>query len=357
MDLTTRYMGLQLKNPLVASASPLTGELDSVRRLEDAGAAALVLPSLFQEEIEAETARYEHLTSAHDDSWPEGLSNFPKLAETQHGPHHYLELVRRARQAVGVPVIASLNGISNEGWTSYAKQLEQAGANGLELNIYFIPADLAATGREVEQRYLDILKSVRAAVSIPVAVKLSPYFSSVGNMALALQDAGADALVLFNRFYQPDIDLTRLQVLTDLKLSEPNEIRLPLLWLAVLSGRTKASLAASTGVTSADEVVKYLLVGADVVMTTSSLLRQGPGHMGALIVGLEKWLDARGFTSLTHVRGIMSQRCLRDPQAFERANYIKILRGYRQLDPSTTGQPPAPIASRTNGARPVLLPG
>ena len=357
MDLTTRYMGLQLKNPLVASASPLTGELDSLRRLEDAGAAALVLPSLFQEEIEAETARYEHLTSAHDDSWPEGLSNFPKLADARHGPHHYLELVRRARQAVAVPVIASLNGISNEGWTSYAKQLEQAGANGLELNIYFIPADLAATGRDVEQRYLDILRSVRATVSIPVAMKLSPYFSSVGNMAMALHDAGADALVLFNRFYQPDLDLTRLQVLTDLKLSEPNEIRLPLLWLAVLSGRIRASLAASTGVTSAEEVVKYLLVGADVVMTTSSLLRQGPGHMATLLAGLEKWLDAREFTSLTHVRGIMSQRSLRDPQAFERANYIKILHGYRQTVPSTAGRSVAPVRSHTNGANPFRLPG
>jgi dihydroorotate dehydrogenase (fumarate) len=338
MDLTTRYMGLQLKNPLVASASPLTGELDSLKRLEDAGAAALILPSLFQEEIEAETARYETLTSAHDDSWPEGLSNFPKLADAQHGPHEYLELVRRAREAAGVPVIASLNGISNEGWISYARQLEQAGANGLELNIYFIPADLAATGRDVEQRYLDILRSVRATVSIPVAIKLSPYFSSVGNMAMALHDAGADALVLFNRFYQPDLDVTRLQVLTDLKLSVPNEIRLPLLWLAVLAGRTRASLAASTGVTGAEEVVKYLLVGADVVMTTSSLLRQGPGHMATLLRGLEKWLEARDFSSLEHVRGIMSQRCLRDPQAFERANYIKILHEYRTLA-STTGGP------------------
>jgi dihydroorotate dehydrogenase (fumarate) len=337
MDLATRYMGLELKNPLVASASPLTGELDSLRRLEDAGAAALVLPSLFQEDIEAETARYEHITTAHDDSWPEGLSNFPKLADAQHGPHQYLELVRRARQAVEVPVIASLNGISDEGWTSYAKQLEQAGANGLELNIYFIPADLAATGRDVEQRYLDILRSVRSTVSIPVAMKLSPYFSSVGNMAMALHDAGADALVLFNRFYQPDLDLTRLQVLNDLKLSEPNEIRLPLLWLAVLAGRVKASLAASTGVNSAEEVVKYLLVGADVVMTTSSLLRQGPGHMATLLAGLEKWLDARGFTSLEHVRGLMSQRCLRDPQAFERANYVKILQGYRAADPTARG--------------------
>jgi dihydroorotate dehydrogenase (fumarate) len=329
MDLTTRYMGLQLKNPLVASASPLTGELDSLRRLEDAGAAALILPSLFQEEIEAETARYEHLTSAHNDSWPEGLRNFPTLANARHGPHEYLELVRRAREAAEVPVMASLNGISDEGWISYAKQLEQAGANGLELNIYFIPTDLAATGRDVEKRYIDILRSVRAAVSIPVAIKLSPYFSAVGNMAMDLQDAGADALVLFNRFYQPDLDVTRLELVTDLKLSEPNEIRLPLLWLALLSGRAKASLAASTGVSGAEEVVKYLLVGADVVMTTSSLLREGPSHMGVLLAGLERWLDVREFESLQHVRGIMSHRCLRDPQAFERANYIKILQGFR----------------------------
>jgi len=357
MDLTTRYMGLQLKNPLVASASPLTGEFDSLRRLEDAGAAALILPSLFQEEIEAEAARYEHLTTAHDDSWPEGLSNFPRLANARHGPHEYLELVRRARQAAGVPVIASLNGISNEGWTSYARQLEQAGANGLELNIYFIPTDLAVTGRDVERRYLDILRSVRAAVSIPIAIKLSPNFSAVGNMAMDLQDAGADALVLFNRFYQPDLDVTRLELLTDLKLSEPNEIRLPLLWLALLSGRAKASLGASTGVSGADEVVKYLLVGADVVMTTSSLLREGPGHMATLLAGLEKWLDVREFDSLKHVRGIMSQRCLRDPQAFERANYIKILQGYHQVDLSATGQPPVPVQSRTNGATPIRLPG
>jgi len=251
-----------------------------------------------------------------------------------------------------VPVIASLNGISNEGWTSYARQLEQAGANGLELNIYFIPADLAVTGRDVEQRYLDILRSVRAAVSIPIAMKLSPYFSSVGNMAMALHDAGADALVLFNRFYQPDLDLARLQVLTDLKLSEPNEIRLPLLWLAVLAGRTKASLAASTGVASAEEVVKYLLVGADVVMTTSSLLRQGPGHLATLLAGLEKWLDARGFKSLQHVRGIMSQRCLRDPQAFERANYIKILQGYRPPSASTSGAEGGITPSRDSGIFP-----
>ncbi|MFG1284973.1 dihydroorotate dehydrogenase-like protein [Xanthobacter autotrophicus] len=329
MDLTTHYMGLALKNPLVASASPLNRDLGSIKVLEDSGIAAIVLPSLFQEEIEAETARYADLTSAHDDSWPEATSSFPALADYKSGPHDYLELVRRASEAVHVPIIASLNGITDEGWISYARQIEDAGARGLELNIYFIPADISQTGREVEQRYLDILRSVRAAVSLPIAVKLSPYFSSIGHMALELEGAGADALVLFNRFYQPDLDLVRLKVLTDLTLSDPAEIRLPLLWLAVLSGRVKASLAASTGVATTDEVVKYLLVGADVVMATSALLRHGVGYVGDLLGGLDTWLAAREFTSLEHVRGIMSQSRLRDPQAFERANYLKILQGYR----------------------------
>jgi len=329
MNLTTRYMGLTLKNPLVASASPLTGNLDGIKRLADAGAAAVILPSLFQEEIEADANRYERLTSANENSWPEASSNFPELADYKHGPQSYLELIRRASKEVDIPVLASLNGITDSGWISYAKQIEEAGAKGLELNIYFIAANLAMTGVEVEQRYLDIMRAVRAAVSIPVAIKLSPYFSSVGNMALALQNAGADALVLFNRFYQPDLDLARLEILTDLRLSESQEIRLPLLWLAVLSGRVKASLAASTGVSSANEIVKYLLVGADVVMTTSSLLRHGPGHITTLLEGLETWLNARDFKSLEQVRGIMSQRNLRDPGAFERANYIKILQGFR----------------------------
>src|ERR1700733_5773916 len=248
MDLTTRYMGLPLKNPLVASASPLTGEPDNIRRLEDAGAAAVVLPSLFQEDIEAEAARYDFLTSAGEDSWPEATTNFPPGADYRLGPKEYLDLVRKASAAVEIPVIASLNGITNEGWISYARLIEGAGPKGLELNIFFTPADLAQSGHDVERRYLDIVRAVRAAGSLPLAVKRSPYFSAVGSMARALQDAGADAFVLFNRFYQPDLDLVRLQVLTDLKLSDPAEIRLPLLWLAVLSGRMRASLAASTGV-------------------------------------------------------------------------------------------------------------
>jgi dihydroorotate dehydrogenase (fumarate) len=329
MDLATRYMGLDLKNPLVASASPLNTDVGNIRRLEDYGAAAVVLPSLFEEQIEAEAARYDRLVSVNADSSPEAASYFPPAGDYAVGPEAYLSLVSRARAAVDIPVIASLNGASDAGWLSYARAIEEAGASGLELNIYFIPADLTLSGADVERRYLEILRHVRATVSIPIAVKLSPYFSAVGNMALALEQAGADALVLFNRFYQPDIDLGQLALMTDLQLSRPNEIRLPLLWLAVLSGRIKASLAATTGVASADEAIKYLLVGADAVMTTSALLRHGVSHMATLLDGLKAWLAAREFSSLGEVRGLMSQQNVKEPLAFERANYIKVLQGWR----------------------------
>jgi dihydroorotate dehydrogenase (fumarate) len=329
MNLTTRYMGLTLGCPLIASASPLNADIGNIRRLEDAGAGAVVLPSLFEEQIEAEADRQDHLVGMGSESSPEASSYFPAASEYRVGPDQYLDLVERASSAVAIPVIASLNGTTDEGWISYARLIEQAGAKALELNIYFIPADITTSGRDVERRYLDILKAVREIVSIPIAVKLSPYFSSVGNMARQLETAGADGLVLFNRFFQPDLDLARLEVLADMKLSSPDEIRLPLLWLAVLAGRVKASLAATTGVSTADEVIKYLLVGADVVMTTSSLLRSGIEHMTTLRAGLETWLRARDFASVDDARGLMSQRRIADPQAFERANYIRILQGYR----------------------------
>lgn len=328
MDLTTDYMGLSLKNPLIASASPLNTDIANLRRLEDAGTAAVVLPSLFEEQIDAEAAHHDALTAFVAESSPEALSYFPQPAEYQFGPHQYLDLVRRASEAVDIPVIASLNGTTDQGWISYAEEIAKAGAKGLELNIYFIPADTGLSGREVEERYVDIVKAVRAIVSIPLAVKLSPYFSSMGHMAREMEQAGADALVLFNRFYQPDVDLAELKVLTDLKLSSPDEIRLPLLWLAILSGRVEASLAATTGVASEDEVVKYILAGADVVMSTSALLRHGPDHMATLAEGLEAWLMARGFGSLGDARGLLSQQRIANPAAFERANYIKILQGY-----------------------------
>jgi dihydroorotate dehydrogenase (fumarate) len=328
MDLTTTYMGLTLKSPLIASASPLNIDIGNLKRLEDIGAGAAVLPSLFEEQIEAEAARQDRLTSTVGESFPEALSYFPESVEYRVGPEQYLDLIARAREAVDIPVIASLNGTTSEGWIDYAKLLQDAGASGLELNIYFIPADLTMSGRDVESRYIDIVKAVRRAVSIPLAVKLSPYFSSIGHIAVELQDAGADALVLFNRFYQPDIDIGKLQVLTDLNLSRPEEIRLPLLWLGVLAGRVKTSLAATTGVSGADEVVKYILAGADAVMSTSALLRHGIGHMEALLSGLELWLTSREFASLEEVRGLMSQKRVENPSAFERANYIRILQSY-----------------------------
>jgi dihydroorotate dehydrogenase (fumarate) len=321
-------MGLDLKNPLVASASPLNAELGNIRGLEDCGAAAIVLPSIFEEQIEAEIRQYEHLTTIGVESFPEARSYFPESDAYRVGPDRYLDLVRRAVEAVDIPIIASLNGTTNEGWITYAKEIQACGAKGLELNVYFIPADLSWTGRDVEQRYLDILRAVRGVVSIPVAMKLSPYFSAMGNMAMELERAGADALVLFNRFYQPDIDLVQLRLLNDLQLSRSSEIRLPLLWIAVLAGRVRVSLAASTGVETAEQVVKYLLAGADVVMTTSALLRHGVKHIESLLTGLEAWLSSREIESIDEMRGMLSQRRVRDPETFERANYIKILQGY-----------------------------
>ena len=326
MDLSTRYMGLQLKNPLVASASPHNGDLDHIRRLEESGVAAVVLPSLFEEEIEAEMRRHESLTAMGVDSSPEAQSYFPGSHEP--GPQEYLDLIKRAVAAVDIPIVGSLNGTTDEGWISYAKLIEEAGASGLELNVYFIPTDLSLTSRDVEQRYLDILRQVRKAVDIPIAIKIGPYFSSIGQIAMEFVAAGADALVLFNRFYQPDIDLVELRLHNDLQLSRASEIRLPLLWIAVLAGRVEASLAASTGVENAEQVVKYLLAGADVVMTTSALLRNGPQYIETLLTGTKSWLKARDMDSVGQIRGLLSQCRFRNPDSFGRANYMKILQGY-----------------------------
>jgi len=327
MDLTTRYLGLSLKNPLVAGAGPLNAQLDNIRRLEDLGAAAIVLPSVFEEQIEQEQQTAEHLISNSSDSYAEALGYFPKQVTDAIDPERYVDLVRRATAAVDIPIIASLNGVTSHGWVDYAKRMQQAGARAIELNIYFIPIDMDLSSAEVEQRYLDILAAVKAGVTIPVAVKLGPYFSAMGQMASRLDQAGADGLVLFNRFYQPDIDLTRLALSCDLELSRPYEIRLPLLWIGVLAGRIKASLAASTGVESADEVIKYLLAGADVVMTTSSLLRHGVDRIKELLAGLEHWLAARNLESPDAIRGLLRHLRVVDKGAFERVNYISTLQG------------------------------
>jgi len=329
MDLATTYMGLQLKHPLVASASPLSGTLDGIRRLEDGGAAAVVMSSLFEESIRHENEAFSYLMESGTQSFAESLSYFPEVDDYHVGPESYLKLLSQAAAAVDVPVIASLNCVTGEGWIDYARQMQQAGAAGLELNIYSVEADLDATSAAVEQRYLDILTAVKATVSIPVALKLSPFFSAVGHMAKRLDAAGADALVLFNRFYQPDIDINGLEVAPSLELSSATEIRLPLLWIALLYGNVNASLAATRGVETSDEVVKYLLAGADVVMSTSALLRHGPAYLSVLLDGLREWMEARRFSSVQQMRGNMSHRNVANPGAFQRANYIKVLDSYQ----------------------------
>lgn len=328
MDLTTRYLGLELRNPLVASAGPFNREVRNIQRLADLGAGAVVLPSIFEEQIEYEQEAISDLTTAGSESYGEALTYFPAPAVYALDQNHYVDLVRRAVASVDIPVIASLNGVTSRGWVQYARQLEEAGAKAIELNVYFIPSDLGLSGRDVEDRYIDILQAVKATVKVPVAVKLSPYFSAVAHMCQRLDAAGADGLVLFNRFYEPDIDLVGMTLAPNLELSTSYEIRLPLLWIGVLAGRLNASLAASTGVDSADEVIKYLLVGADVVMTTSALLKYGIGHMRYLLEGLEAWLGARDLDSVAAIRGRMSHRNVTDPTAFERANYIKTLQAY-----------------------------
>jgi dihydroorotate dehydrogenase (fumarate) len=327
--LRTKYLGLDLAHPLIASASPLTKEVDAFKRLEDANAAAVVMFSLFEEQLRWEQGSLDYLTEVGAESYPEALSYFPPAARYNVGPDRYLELLRRATTSVQIPIIASLNAVTPAGWTDYARQIQQAGAAALELNVYHIPSGLEESGRDVEQRYLDILSAVKATVTIPVAMKLSPFFSALGHMAKQLDDAGADGLVLFNRFYQPDFDLETKQIVANLELSTKSEIRLPLLWIATLHGKLRASLAASTGVHSSLEVVKYLMAGADAVMTTSALLQNGIPYLTRLVEGLTEWMSAREYASVAELRGSMSQARVADPAAYQRANYIRILEGYR----------------------------
>lgn len=329
MDLATRYMGLELRNPLIASASPLNGGLGVLRALEDHGAAAVVLPSIFEEQLLAERREFDRLSQASASGFVEAQTYFPAYSGYGFGPERYLDILRRAKAALAIPVIASLNGVTAEGWVDYARSLDQAGADAIELNIYSVPTDLSLSGRDVEQQHLDVLQAVKASVRIPVAVKIGPHFSATGAMAQALAAAGADGLVLFNRLCQPDIDVATLRYAPDFELSTPAEMRWPLFWLAILHGRTPASLAASTGVDSADDVFKYLLAGADVVMTTSALLRHGVRHMRTLLEGLGALLIAREVGSLQDIRGLMSHRRLQTPPDGARTTYIRTLQDYR----------------------------
>ena len=329
MDLATSYMGLPLKNPFVASASPLSEHLDTIRWLEDHGASAIVMFSLFEEQIRHERDALEHFLELGSESFGEALTYFPDVADYDVGPAQYLELLRKASEAVDIPIIASLNGVTARGWVDFAKDMQQAGAKGIELNVYYIPTETYRTGPCVEQQYLDVLKAVRAAVSIPVAIKVGPYFSSFAHMAGQLDAAGADALVLFNRFYQPDFDIEERTVVPSLSLSSPAEIRLPLLWIALLYGRVKASLAATTGVHSHVEAIKYLMAGADVVMSTSALLQHGPPFLSRLVADVCGWMYRKGYTSVSQLRGSMSQQAIPDSSAFVRGNYIRVLESYK----------------------------
>ena len=328
MDLSTTYMGLTLKNPLVPSASPLSKELDSIKKLEDAGASAVVLYSLFEEQISFEAAELDHFLSQGTNSFAEALSYFPEPSEYNLGAEAYLEHIRKAKQAVKIPVIASLNGMTTGGWIDYAKKMEQAGADAIELNVYFLAADATQDSGAIEQNYVDILKAVKSTVKIPVAMKLSPFFSSINAMAKKLDAAGADALVLFNRFYQPDIDLETLDVKPGVVLSNSNDLRLPLRWIAILHGRIKASLAGTTGVHTATDVVKLIMSGADVAQMCAALLLHGPGHITKVLKDLEAWMTKNEYESIAKMKGSMSQKKVAEPAAYERANYIKALNQY-----------------------------
>jgi dihydroorotate dehydrogenase (fumarate) len=326
MDLSTRYLGLALRNPLVASASPISNTLDGVRRLADAGVGAVVLFSLFEEQLRREAERSARLADAGTDSFAESLSYFPAGADSDAGPRRYLSLVERAAAAVDIPVIGSLNGVTPGGWTSYARLIQDAGAAAIELNIYYLPGDPRTPGREVEQRHIDILGLVKDAVTVPVAVKLGPHFSSVGKLALRLDQAGADGLVLFNRFLQPDIDPQTLTVRPAVDLSSPAEARLPRTWISLLRHHLRASLAATTGVEEPADVVKYLLAGADVVMTASALIRHGPRHAAVLLDGLAAWMTRRGYASVGDLRGLLAVPAGTDQAAYERAGYVRAMR-------------------------------
>jgi dihydroorotate dehydrogenase (fumarate) len=330
MDLTTRYLGLNLRTPLVPSASPLSNEIDNIKKMEDAGASAVVLHSLFEEQVRGEQDAVQHHMMYGTDSFPEALTFFPKPAEFIAGPEEYLGKIRKAKESAGIPIIASLNGTAIGGWIDYAKEIQQAGADALELNIYSVSTELDRTSIEVEQDYIDIAKAVKSVVSIPVAVKLSPYFSNMANLAKRLDQAGVNALVLFNRFYQPDVNLDSLEVQTNIHLSSPHEMRLPLRWIAILYGRIKANLAATTGIHSAADVLKMLMVGADVTMLCSILMKEGIDVIRQIETEMSDWLSEHDYQSVSQLQGSMSQKYVADPSAFERAHYMRAIMSYKQ---------------------------
>ncbi len=331
MDLSTTYLGLKLPSPLVVSASPLSRDVDGICRLEDAGASAVVLYSLFEEQLRQEEMDLQYHLEAGTESFAESLSYFPQASEFHTGPEGYLNHIRKAKSSVGLPIIASLNGTTLGGWTKFASEIERAGADAIECNIYYIPTDPRLTAADVEKTYLDIVRTVKETVSIPVAVKLSPFFSNLANFARRLDDAGADGLVLFNRFYQPDIDLEELEIRPNVLLSTPQALRLPLTWIGILYGRVRASLAGTGGVHSAEDAVKLLMVGANVTMLCSSLLRHGVNHLRHVERELREWMEEHEYESVAQMQGSMSQLRCPDPGAFERAQYMRAVKGMTHI--------------------------
>jgi dihydroorotate dehydrogenase (fumarate) len=333
MDLSTTYLGLNLNHPIVPSASPLSQSLDGIRRLEDAGASAIVMYSLFEEQIVGESHLLDHFLTYGTESFAEALNYFPEMDNYNVGPEAYLELIRNAKGAVDIPIIGSLNGTSAGGWVEYARHIQEAGADALELNIYYVATDPLWSGAEVEQMYLDVVRTVKANVTIPVAVKVGPYFSSFGNMAYRLAEAGADGLVVFNRFYQPDFDLDHLTVVPNLVLSSQHELRLPLRWVAILYGRIPADLAITSGVHTHEDVLKGMMAGAKVTMLASELLRHGIHRIAEIVNAMSRWMEEYEYESVAQMQGSMSQQNVADPAAFERANYMKVLQSW-QSDPT-----------------------
>ncbi|WP_414754790.1 dihydroorotate dehydrogenase-like protein [Anabaena sp. CCY 9910] len=329
MDLTTNYLGLRLRSPLVPSASPMSGEIDNILWMEDAGAAAVVLPSLFEEQLSLESYELHHHLTYGTESFPESLTYFPEHQDFRLGPEEYLNLIQKTTEKVKIPIIASLNGSSLDGWTEYARMIEQAGATALELNTYSVHTDPALTSEQIEQSYINMLKVVKASVQIPVAIKLSPYFTNMANMAKRLDDAGADALVLFNRFYQPDINLETLEVEPHVLLSTPQAMRLPLRWIAILYGRINAHLAATSGIHNGHDVLKMLMAGANITMLCSVLLRHGIEHIKYIEQEIRQWMEKHEYESVEQLQGSMSQKHCPNPSAFERAQYMRALQTYQ----------------------------
>jgi dihydroorotate dehydrogenase (fumarate) len=332
MTLSTNYLGLTLKNPIVASSSPLSHNVDSIRRLEDAGAAAVVTYSLFEEQITFDSFYVDYYLTSGTNSYAESLNYFPEMESYNVWPDEYMNLIRRAKEAVDIPIIGSLNGVSAGGWTDYAALIEEAGADAVELNVYYIPTNENLKGTEIENIYLEILRAVKSSVSIPVAIKLSPYFSSTANMAKRLVEEGANGLVFFNRFYQPDIDLETLEVVPRLVLSNSAELRLPLRWVAILYGRLMADLAITTGIHTSQDVLKGLMAGAKVTMMASELLQNGIRRISVILDEIVSWMNEHEYESVAQMIGSISQQHCAEPAAFERANYMKLLASYRPIN-------------------------